>query len=426
VIFATNGRVANRREHIRQVIDTVFGAQSTSRDLIDWRSTRDPARIALYGSFGWKGEAIVRGRVLEDEGVPAPSPEQSRLTNLLSLLKRLEADPIPHASVELTIGSASQELTADDEGFFEGKMRLEEPVARDGQWIKLDAQLVARDGEPRTSTSTADMKATGRVLVPETPPPFLVISDMDDTVLQSKVTSFLLAVRTLLLENARTRLPFPGVAAFYRALQAGPSGSSRNPIFYVSSSPWNLHEVITDFLDAQGIPAGPVMLRNVDLSLQTLSAHRHHVHKDAMIRQVLTMYPNVPVVLIGDSSQQDPEIYRKVVQEYPERINAIYIRNVTRNPERDEAIQRLAKEVLDAGSRMILADDTLAIARDAAEHGLIDSARLEEIGHDKRADEGVADEKKEAPGTRDVTDAPVPTVVVEDSPGGQGQRIDAR
>jgi phosphatidate phosphatase APP1 len=159
------------------------------------------------------------------------------------------------------------------------------------------------------------------------------------------------------------------------------------------------------------------MLRNVDLSIHALSAHRHHIHKDSMIREVLTMYPGVPAILIGDSSQQDPEIYRKVVQEYPERISAVYIRNVTRNPERDEAIQLLAKEVVQAGSRMILADDTLTIAKDAVEQGFIDPSRLDEISHDKRADEGATGEKKEAPGTRDVSDEPVPTVVIDEARG---------
>ena len=66
-----------------------------------------------------------------------------------------------------------------------------------------------------------------------------VISDIDDTVLQSKATSYLQAARLLFLENARTRLPFAGVAAFYQAMQKG-LGNQFNPIFYVSSSPWNV------------------------------------------------------------------------------------------------------------------------------------------------------------------------------------------
>src|SRR5205085_9087259 len=85
---------------------------------------------------------------------------------------------------------------------------------------------------------------------------FGVISDLDDTVIQSRVANFLQAVRTVMLGNARTRLPFPGVAAFYDALEKGKDGKRSNPIFYVSSSPWNLHDLISEFIRLQEIPEG--------------------------------------------------------------------------------------------------------------------------------------------------------------------------
>ena len=44
-----------------------------------------------------------------------------------------------------------------------------------------------------------------------------------------------------------------GLAAFYRALQAGPDSKSSNPVFYVSSSPWNIYDMLVDFLN-DGVP----------------------------------------------------------------------------------------------------------------------------------------------------------------------------
>jgi phosphatidate phosphatase APP1 len=81
-------------------------------------------------------------------------------------------------------------------------------------------------------------------------------------VLQSSVTNFLKMARMVLLGNAHTRLPFEGVAAFYRALQRGASGGEFNPIFYVSNSPWNLYDLLEDFMDVHGVPAGPLFLRD--------------------------------------------------------------------------------------------------------------------------------------------------------------------
>jgi phosphatidate phosphatase APP1 len=245
------------------------------------------------------------------------------------------------------------------------------------------------------------------VLVPAPEARLGVVSDMDDTVLQSEVTRLVRAARLVLLENARTRLPFPGVAAFYRALSAGSAGGAENPIFYVSKSPWNLYEVIADFLELQGLPPGPLLLRDWDLGLPS---RQKQEHKTAAIAEILATYSRLPFILVGDSGQQDPEIYRALLHDYPDRIPAIYIRNVTRDPRRVAALRRLATEVKQAGSALVLADDTLAVARHAAEHGWIDPGRLEEIAGDKGADEGVSGQKVAPPGPPPGSG---PTVVLE-------------
>jgi phosphatidate phosphatase APP1 len=358
--------------------------------------------IALYDGFGARERALVQGRVLEDESIPAASRDRSPWENALALIRRADADPLPYARVRVDIGSASHEFHANDEGFFVGWMDARTPERIDDDWVRIGAELVAPGDQP--------VVATGRVLVPAHAPELLVISDVDDTVLQSNATSFLMAVRTMLFENARTRLPFPGVAAFYHALRQGASGNARNPTFYVSSSPWNLYDVIVEFLGIQGIPAGPLMLRDVDFGLDVLSSRHHHAHKREMIRRVLATY-DAPAILIGDSGQQDPEIYRDIVRDYPERIRAVYIRNVSMNEERSRAIGALADEVLASGSSLVLADDTLAAARHATDHGYIAAESLAGIAEEKRADEGRTPEKKDAPGARGASETP--TVVIE-------------
>jgi phosphatidate phosphatase APP1 len=246
-----------------------------------------------------------------------------------------------------------------------------------------------------------------RVLVPSTRAELGVVSDMDDTVLQSEITSFVRAARLMLLENARTRLPFPGVAAFYRALERGHTGVRANPIFYVSNSPWNLHDVIADFLDAQQIPVGPMLLRDWDIGREMLGTREY---KLTQIREILATYPTLPFILVGDSGQQDPEIYQTLVREFPGRILAIYIRNVSPHPERSQSIRALAEEVSAAGSTLLLADDTLTAARHAAAHGWISEDALSEIVVEKHADEGATDAKVPAPG---VETREAPTVVVD-------------
>jgi hypothetical protein len=60
--------------------------------------------------------------------------------------------------------------------------------------------------------------------------------------------------RNTFFHNAHSRLPFAGVSEFYKSLQLGRNGKRNNPFFYVSSSPWNLYDLLIDFLDLNDIP----------------------------------------------------------------------------------------------------------------------------------------------------------------------------
>ena len=127
--------------------------------------------------------------------------------------------------------------------------------------------------------------------------------------------------------------------------------------------------------------------------------------------ELFETYPALPFILVGDSAQEDPEIYAAMAERFPGRVLAVYIRNVHPHPERSTSVQTLADRVLKAGSSLVLADDTLAAARHAAEHGWIADSALAEIGGEKR-DDTTGPAKVDAPGVD--PDAAGPTLVVED------------
>ena len=365
-----------------------------------------PYEITPYRGYGTRSRVLVHGRVIEARNIAAATETDSLWRNLVNTYKRIDSDPLPRARVHVRVGEHEREVVADEEGFFHEWLDLAPQLEGDDQWREADVRLQApvREGE-RAITGKAPIRvATGA----ET---FGVISDLDDTVIQSRITSFLQAVRTVMLGNARTRLPFPGVAAFYQALEKGGDGKRRNPIFYVSSSPWNIHDVIADFMDLQRIPRGPIHLRDWDVDLDALTSHRLKRHKEPIIREILELYPSLPFILIGDDSQKDPEIYRSIIDQFPGRILAVYIRRVRADPARSAAVQALAQEVLDVGSTLILADDTLAAAKHAAEQGWIETSSLDAVHEEKRADEGVSGEKADVPGVPE--DPKAPTIVVE-------------
>ena len=202
---------------------------------------------------------------------------------------------------------------------------------------------------------------------------FVVISDIDDTVVYSNVARKLRMVLHAALNNARTRKPFKGVAAFYRALHAGV-----NPVFYVSKSPWNLYAPIVEYLEVQGFPRGPVLLRDFGF-------FSDKKHKTRAIEEILNTYPRLKFVLSGDSGEKDPEIYADIVRRFPARILAVYIRSV--NPRRISEIQKLAAQVAKTGCQLVLAPEAEAAAAHAAAEGLIQTSELRAVRSDRVSDE---------------------------------------
>jgi len=118
------------------------------------------------------------------------------------------------------------------------------------------------------------------------------------------------------------------------------------------------------------IPAGPFFLQDYGFGPHKVLKLSNKAHKLPIIRGLLDFYPDLPFVLIGDSSQQDPEIYAQIIEEYPGRILAVYIRDV-RGDARDAEVEALAAAAAADGVDLLLVPDSATAARHAAGLGLI-------------------------------------------------------
>lgn len=361
-------RLARTIEGIERRVDAAIG--------IGWRGgTPDPIAAFVYRGFGTAERVRVMGRVLEVRHTAPSGAGDPRWRNFFAALRRFESDEIPGARVLVRYGNAQEEVVTDREGYFHTWLAggLPEPDATG--WRPVHAELLQPSG----------VGSEGRVLVPASGTRLGVISDLDDTVIRTGVRRLMRLVASNFLENPRTRLPFPGVAPFYRALHAGVDGTLPTPIFYVSSSPWNLHDFLVEFLEVRGIPVGPLLLRDWTMSRETFLPRGHHSHKAEAIELIFTTFPDIAFILVGDSGQQDPEIYRDMARRHPGRVAAIYIRDVTANPIRAAQVRNIADEVGTLGTRMVLVEDTLAAARHAAEHGWIAPERVATVEDEIRA-----------------------------------------
>jgi len=359
--------MTNWREVLAMVAYDVEGEFDALKYRLAERLGRDdPLQVLAYRGYGSRRRLYLKGRVLEDEGISPSADNDSVWRNLLNTFRRMDSDEVPGARLRARFQDAVEEVVADDEGFFEVWLEPATPAPADRLWHEVELELLApeaADGRP--------VRASGRVLAPPPEASVAVVSDIDDTVMQSHVTDLVRMARTVFLGNARTRLPFPGVAAFYRALHQGPAGDGLNPLFFLSSSPWNLYDLLAEFFELQEIPQAPIFLRDWGITRTEILPTENRAHKMAVLRGLFDFYEDLPFILLGDSGQQDPEIYREVLEAYPGRVLAVYIRSVGEDAERRAAVRRLAEEVRAAGSTLILAEDTLAMAKHAAQEGWI-------------------------------------------------------
>src|SRR5690606_32290121 len=107
-----------------------------------------------------------------------------------------------------------------------------------------------------------------------------------------------------------------------------------NPFFYVSSSEWNLYDFLINFCRFHKLPKGVLQLKDIKDEWRDFfrkGSFSNHNHKQVKIERILEFYPDKKFVLLGDNGQHDPYIYQAIVEHFPDRILAVYIRGVKRS-----------------------------------------------------------------------------------------------
>lgn len=330
------------------------------------RLWNDPWRVIPYRGYGNRRQLVLRGRVLAGDGLKPLDRDHGLARNLYRSWHRVWSREVPFAEVQATFAGERASAHADDEGYFRFELQTPDGFDPDDLWVTVE--LSVTDARHRHES-----KATGEILVAPKNASFAVVSDIDDTIVRTGATSYLTMATSVLAKNAWTRPPFPGVSAFYQALFQGGDESPRNPIFYVSSSPWNIYDMLTEFLSYRKIPGGPVLLRDIGVDADKFIKAGHADHKTEKIEHLLATYPELPFLLIGDSGQHDPEIYADLARDprHQGRFPVIYIRSVHDWPGRQKELDDLVAACADVGTDMVVVADTVEAAVDAAERGLI-------------------------------------------------------
>jgi phosphatidate phosphatase APP1 len=165
-----------------------------------------------------------------------------------------------------------------------------------------------------------------------------IISDIDDTIKHSEVTDAEAVLENTFLFKFQAA---PGMPQLYQ-------NCTRKGIafHYVSGSPWQLYLPLLEFFDAEKIPRGSFALKHFRLKNPSTAAGMLRSPQETKlnaINQILDAYPQRRFLLIGDSGEKDPEIYRATAQSHPEQVVGIFIRNVTNDQLSDTRFQNVTK-----------------------------------------------------------------------------------
>lgn len=348
-------------ESIRKILHlTEQGFDKLSYALRKRRGYHRDIYLVVYHGYGNNQTARIQGRVLKNPGILPVTKEDSIFKNIERAYKHFASIELPDMEVAVQFDHQTHTTTSGEEGYFKFELPFLLPKNHDSLWHQIQLKL--------SSAHEENAFQTGYIQVPLPDTRFGIISDIDDTILQTGATSMLKMIKNTFTQNAKTRLSFPGVNALYRGLQQGTSENPINPIFYLSNGPWNLFDFLDDFMELNDIPKGSILLR--DWGLDNDKIVFDSGHKLYMMRHLLETYPELPFILMGDSGEKDPEYYRQIVTSYPGRILAVYIRNVT-SGKRNLEVRQITEEVTALGVPMLLMHDTLHASEHAASMGWI-------------------------------------------------------
>lgn len=228
---------------------------------------------------------------------------------------------------------------SDLNGLIEGTLTLSREQAD-----AILAQQASRNGWLSLTVVSKGHVGTGRVQL-IAPEGLSVISDIDDTI---KVTE-IPAGPEIIARNT-----------FLRDFKAAPEMATRYrewsdaSFHYVSGGPWQMYGPLSEFLinNKDGFPEGSFHMKSVQKNLFSksswgdladLATNRQQTfdHKVSQITLLMQRFPRRQFILVGDSGEKDPEVYRAIRARFPQQVQEIWIRDIVNDRERNP--DRLAK-----------------------------------------------------------------------------------
>ncbi|GAA2011007.1 DUF2183 domain-containing protein [Brevibacterium samyangense] len=265
-----------------------------------WKRT-----VIAYDSYGTESSIRVLARiVLTKSGMPAADLRKS-----IRGWRSFGNVPLSFDTASVRVNGVEHQVKADRGGIVDAVIP--------GEFAPGSVQL-----EMWTDDSLVDT-ATVRIIGEDQK--FGIISDIDDTVMVTALPRPLLAAWNSFVLDEHARSPVAGMAVLYDRLTYLRPNS---PILYLSTGAWNVQPTLKRFLSRNMYPDGPLLLTDWGPTA-TRVFRSGQEHKQASLERLAREFPDMKWLLIGDDGQHDEEIYAQFVDNHPENVTAVAIRQLT-------------------------------------------------------------------------------------------------
>ncbi|HSP11387.1 MAG TPA: App1 family protein [Salegentibacter sp.] len=278
--------------------------------------------LKLYRGYVNEQELVVFGHLFKSLAPDRYKMDRRGIKHAVSVFQMFRIKPLKNIEIRLKFKNKEVVTKTLDDGYFRFNLPFNEEL--ESGWHRYEV--------------TAEFNGYGIVEIGEILKPYesklAIITDIDDTFLISHSNNFFKKLYVLLLRNINNRKMFEDVVEHYQylSLVGQENGEASNSFFYVSSSEWNLYGFIHEFAVMHQLPKAVIKLKKIKTGISDFlfTGRGSHDHKFEKVKDIISFYPNLKYVLLGDDSQKDPYIYERICKIFPENIRAVYIRQTTR------------------------------------------------------------------------------------------------
>jgi phosphatidate phosphatase APP1 len=254
-----------------------------------------------YGGEGWV--RLMARVVLVPPGAASASDRDGRGW------RRFVTTEVPDVPVVVRIGGRTFRVTSRRDGYVDVRLECDlEPG-----WSPVTFSV---DGEDPVEGSV-------RVVGPETR--LGVVSDVDDTIIETMLPRPLVAFRNAFLVRESDRLAVPGMPELYAEITAAHPDVF---VVYLSTGAWNTVVPLTAFLARHGYPPGPLLLTDWGPTHEGWFRSGQD-HKRSQLRRLFDDLPRLRWLLVGDDGQHDPALYAEAAAAEPDRVLGVAIRQLS-------------------------------------------------------------------------------------------------